>query len=363
MKKTIDAIHSFGKKISSGKNFKANPKITTTNIKDKSQEPKTIKKTSHAQKIDRNQVFSNTNKITTQTNTVNTKKAAKPTKNNYLSGTNLHPQMHYLQNSHHYQQHQQKLSDKAGPKSQNNNYGSNVIVPCLNLEIPQDSNTNMNPPSEAYPTSNENSNVDRLKKMSNMDAIHHLSGVNQIQVNRKDLMSDQRSRVGVGHTKALASYDSKVGTHFGKTRNGAMATTTGKFCEKNSTLFKNSTQNHNDVLQKHKKNAYLNVKSFREKEQRTNKKVSLGGKGSEATDHKNKENMGHDANRLQSLIAIKSSINLMDEHPMSNNKKNGTLTKPKRKYFIIKSKILAPQSITMKKSRQILSKPRPTRKL
>lgn len=43
MKKTIDAIHSFGKKISAGKGMKSSIKTTTT--KDKSQEPKTIKKT------------------------------------------------------------------------------------------------------------------------------------------------------------------------------------------------------------------------------------------------------------------------------------------------------------------------------
>lgn len=81
MKKTIDAIHSFGKKISAGKTFKATTKTTT--IKDKSQEPKTIKKTSVAQKIDRNQVFHNSNKISEKTNTINTKKTAKPIKNNY----------------------------------------------------------------------------------------------------------------------------------------------------------------------------------------------------------------------------------------------------------------------------------------
>jgi hypothetical protein len=329
MKKTIDAIHSFGKKISAGKTLKATTKTTIS--KDKSQEPKTIKKTSMAQKIDRNQVFHNSNKISEKTNTINTRKTAKPIKNNFLGVTNLHPQMHYLQNSHHYQQHQQKLSNQAGSRPQPNTATGNAIVPCLNLEIQHDQNSRMNNPSEIYPTSNDSSNVDRLKKMSNMEAIHHLSGVNQIQANRKELMSDQRSRLGIGHTKALASYDSKIGTHFSKTRNPAPTGAASKFCEKNSTLFKNATQNHNDVLQKHKKNAYLNVKSFREKDQRTSKKISIGGKGSEATDHKNKENLAtHDINRLQSLLAIKSSINLMDENPNSNTKKNTTLTKPKK---------------------------------
>lgn len=86
MKKTIDAIHSFGKKISAGKSYKNSLKDAC--LKDKAQEPKTVKKPTNFTESKQNLI----NKQTVERiNTVSRKKTSKPKSSNvYTANINNH---------------------------------------------------------------------------------------------------------------------------------------------------------------------------------------------------------------------------------------------------------------------------------
>lgn len=329
MKKTIDAIHSFKTKISAGKNHKANNKLS--NNKDKSQEPKTVKKTNA------NVVTHKTGQVGTKihekTHTINIKKTSKVRNPNTFGNTNI--QLQYAEANNNFVSFDlQKATEKNSLTSQIQQppiiYGSTknqitsnipnlkqhlngVQEPHHNQEIHINQAINY-PPNQAINTKSE---IEcGLKKVSNLDSINHLSH-NQITHTRKDLMSDTRPRNLVsGHRKALESYDSKITTNysssngFANTKNMKNSTyTTHKLNTGNSLLYKNATQGHDDKLSIRKKGAgYINMKSYREKEIKATSKK----KTNDFNKENNKET--NHLNRMNAISAIKSSINIIDDH-------------------------------------------------
>ena len=334
MKKTIDAIHSIGKKINAGKNSKTNCKLS--NNKDKSCEPKTVKKT-NVNVVTPKQA-SNIAKIQEKTNTINLKKSFKPRAQLSVNNNNIQTQYNESRNSNITNFDMRKVTENISIKpnnqqaplimgNSNNQKFSNVPNLKQTLNYPQDVNHQQEANTNQI-MKNKPELESGLKKLSNMDQVNHLSH-NQITHTRKDLASESRTRNFVsGHRKAQESYDSKITTNcsssngFKNNRNLKTGIyTTHKFNTGNSLLYKNATQGHEEKLSIRKKGTgYINMKSYREK-------IDVKATSKKKTTDFNKENRQETNNlsRMNAVSAIKSSINIIDDKSY-NAKKCPTFT-------------------------------------
>lgn len=160
--------------------------------------------------------------------------------------------------------------------------------------------------------------------MSNMESLNHLNQnqVHNINIANRKEKEESRSRQVGGHRKALESYDSKIGNfNYAKKNLTIASNNVHKLYGVHNMLFKNATQGVNDEKNtlththtnttthtnnpnpRKKGSAYINIKSFREKDLKTtNKKQNV----KVTNEDKNKENADiNNISRMHAMIAIK----------------------------------------------------------